>query len=27
MRVKLIEEESRGGIDLTRFDPKNFPET
>jgi len=25
MRVKLLEEESRGGIDLTRFDPKNFP--
>jgi hypothetical protein len=24
MRVKLIEEESRGGIDLSRFDPKNF---
>ena len=27
MRVKLLEEENRGGIDLTRFDPKNFPET
>ena len=25
MRVKLLEEESRGGIDLSRFDPKNFP--
>jgi hypothetical protein len=25
MRVKLLEEESRGGIDLARFDPKNFP--
>ena len=25
MRVKLLEEEARGGIDLTRFDPKNFP--
>jgi len=25
MRVQLLEEESRGGIDLTRFDPKNFP--
>jgi hypothetical protein len=24
MRVKLLEEEGRGGIDLTRFDPKNF---
>ncbi len=23
-RVKLLEEESRGGIDLARFDPKNF---
>ena len=23
MRVKLLEEESKGGIDLTRFDPKN----
>ena len=23
MRVKLLEEESRGGIDLSRFDPKN----
>ena len=23
-RVKLLEEESRGGIDLSRFDPKNF---
>ncbi len=26
-RVKLLEEEGRGGIDLTRFDPKNFPLT
>jgi hypothetical protein len=26
MRVKLLEEESRGGIDLSRFDPKNFPQ-
>ena len=26
MRVKLLEEESQGGIDLSRFDPKNFPE-
>jgi hypothetical protein len=25
MRMKLLEEESRGGIDLSRFDPKNFP--
>ena len=25
MRVKLLEEEARGGIDLSRFDPKNFP--
>jgi len=25
MRVKLLEEESRGGIDLSRFDPKHFP--
>ena len=25
MRMKLLEEEGRGGIDLTRFDPKNFP--
>ena len=24
-RVKLLEEESRGGINLARFDPKNFP--
>jgi hypothetical protein len=24
MRVKLLEEEARGGIDLSRFDPKNF---
>jgi len=24
MRVKLLEEESRGGIDLSRFDPKKF---
>ncbi|MFM9196509.1 MAG: hypothetical protein ACKOWG_12355, partial [Planctomycetia bacterium] len=23
-RVKLLEEEARGGIDLSRFDPKNF---
>lgn len=26
MRVKLLEEENRGGIDLSRFDPKNFPQ-
>ena len=26
LRVKLLEEESRGGIDLSRFDPKNFPQ-
>jgi len=26
MRVKLLEEEGRGGIDLSRFDPKNFPQ-
>jgi len=26
MRLKLLEEESRGGIDLTQFDPKRFPE-
>ena len=25
MRIKLLEEEGRGGIDLSRFDPKNFP--
>jgi len=25
MRVKLLEEEGRGGIDLSRFDPKHFP--
>lgn len=25
MRVKLLEEEARGGIDLSRFDPKNIP--
>ncbi len=25
MRVKLLEEESRGGIDLSAFDPKRFP--
>jgi hypothetical protein len=25
MRVKLLEEEGRGGIDLSRFDPKRFP--
>ena len=24
MRVQLLEEEGRGGIDLSRFDPKNF---
>jgi len=24
MRMKLLEEEGRGGIDLSRFDPKNF---
>ena len=24
MRVKLLEEEARGGIDLSKFDPKNF---
>ena len=24
MRIKLLEEEARGGIDLSRFDPKNF---
>ncbi len=24
-RVKLLEEEARGGIDLSRFDPKHFP--
>ena len=24
MRMKLLEEESRGGIDLSRFDPKHF---
>jgi hypothetical protein len=24
LRVKLLEEEARGGIDLSRFDPKNF---
>lgn len=24
-RVRLLEEEGRGGIDLTRFDPKRFP--
>jgi hypothetical protein len=24
MRVKLLEEEARGGIDLSRFDPKHF---
>ena len=24
MRIKLLEEEGRGGIDLSRFDPKNF---
>ena len=24
MRVKLLEEEGRGGIDLSQFDPKNF---
>jgi len=26
LRVKLLEEESRGGIDLSRFDPKIFPQ-
>ena len=26
MRVKLLEEESSGGIDLSRFDPKRFPQ-
>jgi hypothetical protein len=26
MRVKLLEEEARGGIDLARFDPKHFPQ-
>jgi hypothetical protein len=26
MRVKLLEEEGRGGIDLSRFDPKNMPD-
>jgi hypothetical protein len=25
-RIKLLEEESRGGIDLSRFDPKKFPQ-
>jgi len=25
-RVKLLEEEARGGIDLSRFDPKHFPQ-
>jgi len=25
-RVKLLEEEARGGIDLSRFDPKQFPQ-
>lgn len=25
-RVKLLEEEARGGIDLSRFDPKNVPQ-
>ena len=25
MRVKLLEEEAHGGIDLSRFDPKNIP--
>lgn len=24
-RIKLLEEEARGGIDLSRFDPKRFP--
>lgn len=24
MRIKLLEEEGRGGIDLSKFDPKNF---
>lgn len=27
MRVKLLEEENRGGIDLSRFDPKNFSDS
>jgi len=26
MRVKLLEEEAQGGIDLSRFDPKKFPQ-
>jgi hypothetical protein len=26
-RVKLLEEEARGGIDLSRFDPKHFPQS
>jgi hypothetical protein len=25
LRVKLLEEESKGGIDLSQFDPKNSP--
>jgi hypothetical protein len=25
MRMKLLEEEGRGGIDLSRFDPKQHP--
>jgi hypothetical protein len=25
MRIKLLEEEGRGGIDLSRFDPKQHP--
>lgn len=25
MRIKLLEEEARGGIDLSKFDPKNMP--
>ena len=25
MRIKLLEEEARGGIDLSKFDPKRFP--
>ena len=26
MRVKLLEEEAKGGIDLSKFDPKNMPQ-
>ena len=25
LRIKLLEEESKGGIDLSQFDPKNSP--